>query len=489
MIATVSIDAGQVIAPVAPEIYGGFIEHLGRNVYGGVFDPADPTADEDGLRRDVLDAVRELNTPVTRYPGGCFTDTWRWEEGVGPANRRSARLDYAWKQLEPNAFGIDEFMKWAKKAGTEPVLTLNLSTRGIQEAADLFEYCNIPGGTRYSDLRRENGSETPYNIRYWCLGNEIYGQWEIGHRSAAQYGQLARETAKLMKSYDPSLKMILCGCTFDPEWNRIVLEEAYEYIDFISLHELFNSNGCDAGEFLRHSDRFAAEIERTIRICKGVKQLKNASRDVAVCVDEWIIWDRDRRDDPQSRWTAGRHLLEQDFSMLEAALAGELFSMFHNHADVVKLACVAQSVNAIAPIRTAPGGRLWKQTVFYPFSLTSRYGRGVALKLELSPEILDCLYMSAIWNPDGSELVVFLTSRRLDSPVFFRCPLAGFEPAGIVEAVTLSAADCRAVNTETHSPVVPHEFGEIRLSRDGVSGTLEPGSWNMVRISGRLLRD
>lgn len=486
MVISIAVDTTKRLAPVAPEIYGGLIEHLGRNVYGGVYDPADPTADTDGFRQDVLEAVRELDMPVSRYPGGCFTDTWHWEEGIGDRAKRPARLDFAWRQHEPNTFGIDEFMKWAKKAGTEPMITLNLSTRGVMEALDLFEYCNVPGGTRYSDLRRQNGHEKPYNVRYWCLGNEIYGDWEIGHKSAEEYGRLACETAKMFKRYDPDLKMILCGNIFSPEWNRTVLEMAYEHVDYLSLHEGFNIKVYEPEEFLCRMDLFASRIENAISLCRGVKQLKNASHDVLISIDEWIVWDSDRRDSPETRWTVGRPLLEQDFTLLDAAVAGELLSLFHNHADTIRIACVAQTINVIAPIRTAPGGRLWKQTTYPVFAETSRYGRGEALKLDLSKEVLKELYMSAVWNEAESSLVLFVTSRRVGRKVEFEFPLSGIEIIGPPEGVTLSCENYYAVNTEEDSPVKLHKFKHLALNGNTLSGILEPASWNRIRIPCRL---
>lgn len=486
MAVSIAVDMGKRLAPVAPELYGGLIEHLGRNVYGGIYDPSDPTADADGFRQDVLEAVRELDMPVSRYPGGCFTDTWHWEEGIGERAKRPARLDFAWKQHEPNIFGIDEFMKWAEKAGSRPMITLNLSTRGIMEALDLFEYCNVPGGTRYSELRRHNGHEEPYNVRYWCLGNEIYGDWEIGHKSAEEYGRLACETAKMFKRYDPDLKMILCGNISSPEWNRTVLEMAYEHVDYLSLHEGFNIKAYEPEEFLRRTDHFAAGIENAISLCREVKKMKNAPHDVLLSIDEWIVWDSDRRDSPETRWTVGRPLLEQDFSLLDAAVAGELLSLFHNHADIVRLACVAQTINVIAPIRTAPGGRLWKQTTYPVFAETSRYGRGEALKLNFSKETLEELYMSTVWNEAESSLFLFVTSRRVGSKVNFEFSLSGIEITGMPEGVTLSCDDCHAVNTETDSPVKLHDFKNLTLNGSILSGTLEPASWNRIRIPCRL---
>ncbi len=472
----ISLSPERMIGPVAREVYGGFVEHLGRNVYGGVYAPEDPQADADGFREDVIGLVRELGTPVTRYPGGCYTDGWRWEDGVGPT--RPVRLDPAWGQREPNRFGLHEFMRWARKVGTEPVLTLNLSTRGIAEAMDLLEYCNFPGGTELSDRRASNGDPEPFNIRYWCLGNELYGRWEIGHKSAEQYAWLARETAKAMRLLDPAAKFIFCGSPNDMDWNRTVLESCYEYVDFLSLHEVFNIKGGSPGDYLRSVDRFAARIAKAVEVCESVRLLKGSAKRVKISVDEWIVWDFDRRADPAEKWTVGPHLLEQDYTILDTIVTGELLSMFHNLADTVALACIAQSVNVIAPIRTAPGGVSWKQGIFYPFQLASRHGRGTALRVDAADE----LYASAVWNGEENELALFLVNRNLTDELAVTAELEQMAALEVVEALSMHCADLAAVNTPEQEVLKPQALPGVVLSGTTLTASLPPLSWNLVRV-------
>ncbi|MDD5728666.1 MAG: alpha-L-arabinofuranosidase C-terminal domain-containing protein [Victivallales bacterium] len=472
----ITINGKHNIGEVAKEIYGGFVEHLGRNVYGGVFDPDDPTADSDGQRTDVISLIRELNTPVTRYPGGCYTDNWYWEDGVG--TDRPMRLDGAWKQKEPNTFGLHEFMRWTKKVGTEAVITLNLSTRGIFEAVQLLEYCNFPGNTELSNRRRKNGAEQPFNIRYWCLGNELHGSWETGQRSAKQYAWLARETAKAMKKIDPEVKLIVCGNPSDMEWNRIVLDCCYPYIDFISLHELFRFRTTTL-EYLASVDVFEDKVVQTAEVIEAIRLLKRSDKQVKISIDEWIIWDCDRRRRDDEEWVVGPHLLEQDFTMPDTIVAGELLSLFHNLADRVTLACIAQSVNVIAPIRTAPGGVSWKQGLFYPFSLASNFGRGTALKMDFDH---NDLRGSAILNHERAELVLFLINRNLDEAMLPELVIDDPEVKTVIDAVSLKHPDLKCFNTPGNEVLKPEPLEKVELYKQKLLVELPPLSWNMIRI-------
>jgi alpha-N-arabinofuranosidase len=473
----IKLNKDEVVGEIAPEIYGGFVEHLGRNVYGGIYLPEDPTADADGFRKDVMGLIKELNTPITRYPGGCYTDTWCWEDCVGPD--RPVRLDLAWEQKEPNTFGLHEFMRWARKVNTEPVITLNLSTRGIIEAGQLLEYCNFPGGTELSDRRRQNGADKPFNIRYWCLGNELYGDWEIGRKSAEQYGWLARETAKMMRKMDPEIKLILCGSPYDMEWNRTVLTYCYEYVDFISLHEVFNIQAGPTADYLRSIDGFKEKILKTAAVIEAVRLLKHSDRKVTISIDEWIIWDFDRRRRADEKWIVGPHLLEQDFTMPDALVAGELLSLFHNLADRVTMACIAQSVNVIAPIRTAPGGVSWKQSIFYPFSLTSQFGRGTALNLACGH---DDLYGSAVVNHERDELVLFLTNRNLGEELPLHVEFEAMSGRTLVDTVSLHHSDPSVFNTPEKESLRPRKLSAAALETRSLKMRLPALSWNMVRI-------
>lgn len=472
-----------VIGTVSPRIYGGFVEHAGRNVYGGVYDPEDPTADKNGFRNDVLACVRDLDMPITRYPGGSFTSTWRWEDGIGPQKNRPVRLDAAWQQMEPNLFGIDEFIRWARLAGTEPMITLNLCTRGILEAEALWEYCNFPGGTAISDMRIRNGFKEPHNVRYWCLGNEIFGAWEVGQKSAQEYAVLARETAKLLKQHDPDLKLVLCGTPDDMNWNRIVLDECYPYIDIISLHEFFNNTRSRA-EYLRKPDIFGERIEDTAAVCEVTRHNHRKQKEIKIAVDEWVVWNFDFKKVPGEDWTVGPHLLEQDYTMLDALLAGTLLTTLQNHCDKVDLACIAQTVNVIAPIRTEKNGVLWKQSIYDVFRLNSKYGRGEALKYQAEGDDFGAdpaPAVSVIRNEEDHTMTWFITVRGDDSVDFS----ALWEPEGkteILEAYTMSSKDMTRTNAPGKEPLHAKKFSGIKLTDREMKAKLAPLSWNMIRI-------
>ena len=470
------LNSERQIGEISRDIYGGFVEHLGRNVYGGVYDPASPTADEDGFRRDVLDLIRRLDMPITRYPGGCYVDTCCWEDGVGPV--RKAKLDPAWHQLEPNTFGLDEFMRWADKANTRPLVTINIGSRSVIDTQNLYEYCNFPRGTYWSDMRRANGHEEPYRIREWCLGNELYGSWEVGQMSAADYGRLAREHAKLLKKLDPECRLIVCGTPDDQEWNRTVLDFCGEYIDRLSLHDVFcHAPELDERGYLNSVDRFEKKLTESIKICRTFEAVHG--RRIAVSVDEWIIWDFKRRMRPEEEWTSGMHLLEQDYTILEALIAGSLFSCFHRHADTVDLACLAQSVNVIAPIRTEPDGTSWRQSIYFPFELTSRYGRGLSLEPEETGNEDGALYGSAVLNREAGELTLFLINRRSE-PLDFRMEFGNSRR--LLESLTMNHADHTAVNSPGGEILRPEPLA-ASLDDAGNVRTQLPGiSWNMLRI-------
>lgn len=473
-----SVYAGPArIGPVPDELYGGFVEHLGRNVYGGVYDPGDPSSDENGFRTDVMKCIRDLSMPVTRYPGGCYTDTWRWEDSVGPGEFRPVRLDPQWRQKEPHRFGLDEFIRWCRLVKTEPVITFNLSTRGILEAEELWEYCNFPGGTTLSDRRIRNGAKEPYNIRYWCLGNEIYGS-AVGRRSAAEYAVLARETARIIRMHDPEAHLIVCGNPFDPDWNRTVLKECAPFVDFLSLHRMFDDRD---GNYLLLPEVFAAEIRRAGALCEDVRRRLGLRHRIRIAVDEWILYDHKRRERPGEAWTVGPHLLEQDYTVTDALLAGALLSMFQNHCDKVALACIAQSVNVIAPIRTEKNGVLWKQSIYDPLRCSSRYGRGEALKCRTRGASAAGLYASSVWNPRRRELVFFLTVRA-GTPVRVRLAWEGVPPLGAARAVSLHSCDLTKVNSPGSEELHAERFEDVRTVPGGAEAVLPPFSWTMIRF-------
>jgi alpha-N-arabinofuranosidase len=357
-----ALDREFVRSTVDDRLFGSFIEHLGRAVYGGIYEPGHPASDPDGFRTDVLDLVRELRVPIVRYPGGNYVSAFNWEDSVGPADRRPRRLDLAWRSVEPNAVGLNEFARWAKKAGTEPMIALNLGTRGIDAARNLVEYCNHPGGSYWSDLRKAHGTRDPHGFKVWCLGNEMDGPWQVGYKTAHEYGRLASEVGKALKLFDPTLQLVACGSSNTkiatyPQWEATVLDHCYDTVDFISLHNYFKNHGNDLPTFLGESldmDRF---IRTIIGTADFIKVKKRSRKTVNLSFDEWNVWFHSHQaDEVVAPWSVGPHLLEDIYTFEDALVVGCCLITLLRHADRVRIACLAQLVNTIAPIMTENGG-------------------------------------------------------------------------------------------------------------------------------------
>lgn len=254
---TINVLKALPVGQTDPRLFSSFLEHLGRAIYGGIYEPGHPQADEHGFRQDVLDLIKPLNLSHIRYPGGNFVSGYRWQDGVG--KHRPRRLDLAWRSLETNEIGLNEFKIWSDLAGTQIMEAVNLGTGAPEDAAQLVEYCNFPGGTTLSDWRHQHGFPLPHNIKLWCLGNEMDGEWQIGHLSAEDYGKKAREAAKMMKWVDPELELVVVGSSSPllasfPEWDRQVMELTYEQVDYISLHRYYWNEGNDQDFIASHAD-------------------------------------------------------------------------------------------------------------------------------------------------------------------------------------------------------------------------------------------
>ena len=418
------------IGAVDQRLFGSFVEHMGRCVYTGIFEPDHPLADPHGFRTDVLELVRRLGPTVARYPGGNFVSAYRWEDGVGPRDQRPRRLDPAWQAVESNTFGTDEFITWCRTVDVEPMLAVNLGTRGVQDAVDLLEYCNHPGATRLSDLRRSNGSTEPHDVRLWCLGNEMDGPWQVGHKPAAEYGRLAAATARAMRLVDPGIELVACGSSSPTMptfagWEATVLEQCYEDVDYLSLHTYYDPTGKSAAEFLAGAVELDRAIDAAVATVDHVAARLKTRKRLRLAVDEWNVWyvsdwtAPDRRD-----WPERRSLIEDTYDDVDATMVASLLITLLRHADRVAIACLAQLVNVIAPIRTDPGGRAWTQTIFQPFSQIAAAARGEVLRVEprvatYSTELGDVpvLDATATFDEETGDLTLVLVNRSDRAPV------------------------------------------------------------------------
>jgi alpha-N-arabinofuranosidase len=494
--ARLTLDPSFRIGPVEPRLFGSFVEHMGRCVYTGIHEPGHPLADADGLRTDVLRLVRELGVTVVRYPGGNFVSNYRWEDGVGPVGDRPVRLDLAWRSLEDNRFGLNEFMAWAAKAGVEPMMALNLGTRGVAEALDLVEYTNHPGGTRLSDLRRAHGVDKPHDVRLWCLGNELDGPWQMGHKTAAEYGRLAAETARALKRFDPNLSLVACGSsnsgmpTF-AAWEAEVLEAAYDLVDYISLHAYYDPSDGDVDSFLASGADMDHMIRSIAATADHVGAKLRSGRRLKLSFDEWNVWYQSRFHGESSlEWSEHPRLIEDTYDVTDAVVVGSLLITLLRNADRVGVACLAQLANVIAPIRTEPGGPAWRQSIFHPFALTARHARGEVLRVEPDCATIPtakygeapALWATATHDAATGEISLFVVNRDRHGP----CALEIALPAGLrpVEHLELADDDLSAANTaDAPDRVVPRAGTGLSQAERRVTLTLPPVSWSIVRFA------
>ncbi len=496
------VDKEFVISRIDKRIYGNFIEHLGRAVYGGIYEPGHPTADKNGFRRDVMDMVRKLNVPIIRYPGGNFVSGFNWEDSVGPRDKRPQRLDLAWLTTETNEVGIHEFMDWCREVNAEVMYAVNLGTRGPDAARNIVEYANHPSGSYYSDMRMQNGAKEPFNIKLWCLGNEMDGPWQMGQKTAYEYGRIANESAKVMKWVDSSIELVACGSssheiqTFG-EWEYEMLDQCYENIDYVSLHRYYDNVADDTLSFLAKSVDMDAFIKEVISICDavGAKKWRHTKKKLGLSFDEWNVWYHSQAQDQElqtkDRWNRALPLLEDVYNFEDALLVGSMLITLMRNADRVKIACMAQLVNVIAPIMTRNGGGVWAQTIFYPLMQASVYGRGCALQPVIQSPTYDCkefgqvpLMDAAVTADEEGNVTLFVVNRDLRDDISLHVDLRAFGDLRVLEHSVLHHNDVKAVNTEENPNNVKLSAGDLgEIEGSELTVNLPFLSWNVIRLA------
>src|SRR3954447_15915324 len=499
--AHITIDPKRVVGSIDRRLFGGFVEHMGRGVYGGIYDPEHPTADAEGFRQDVLDLVRELGISTVRYPGGNFVSGFRWEDSVGPRDQRPVRLNLAWHSTETNEVGLHEFASWLEKVGGELMLALNLGTRGTLEALDLLEYANVPAGTTLAEQRIANGRREPFDVRMWCLGNELDGPWQLGAKSAEDYGKLAATTAKAMRQLDPDIELVACGSsgasmpTFG-EWERTVLSHAYDDVDYISCHAYYEEKDGDLGSFLASAVDMDHFIDSVMATADSVKAARKSDRTLAISFDEWNVWYLSRvpQDLPKriDEWPLAPALSEEAYTVADGVVVGNLLMSLLRHADRVRSASLAQIVNVIAPIAAEPGKPAWRKSTFFPFAITSRLASGVALETAIDGPRCDTavhgqalvIDAAASFDQEAGTGAVFLVNRSLDEEAEETVDVGGLGLGRLAEALTLSDADPHAANTSDAPDTVRPRTNDTAGLADGVlTVTLPPVSWTAVSLA------
>lgn len=487
MRATLHLDTQHNVGAIDPRIFGGFLEHLGRAVYEGVYDPDSPLSDEHGFRRDVIEALQCLHMPVMRYPGGNFVSCYDWRDGIGPREGRPTRPDYAWKSIETNQFGTDEFMQWCGQLGTEPMLAVNLGTASTADAVALLEYCNLPAGTSWADRRVQNGHAAPYGVKLWCLGNEMDGEWQAGHVPAEVYAQRAWQAGVMMKGLDPSIETVICGSSNNAmstymEWDRVVLEYCWDKVDYISAHRYSGNRSDDSAWFLAEGveiDRVLAEYAGLLEYVRG---LKRSNKRVYLSFDEWNVWYRARAGGAvDGNWTRAPHLLEEHYNLEDALVCAQYLMSFIRRADVVKVACLAQIVNVIAPIMTRTDGLLL-QTIYHPIALIAGRAAGVSLVPAITGPLyragargeVPVLDAAASYDAGAGTASFFLLNRHQSEPLDIAVEVADRPPLRVLDAYTIGGDDVKAANTWDQPDRVKPLRAQAVIDEDGVLRVTTP---------------
>jgi alpha-N-arabinofuranosidase len=497
--ARIFLDSRRTISELDRNLFGSFLEHLGRAIYEGIYDPRSKFADDNGFRKDVADEIRRLGVPVIRYPGGNFVSGYNWLDGVGPKQGRPRVLDKAWNSINTNQFGTNEYISWCKSVGALPLMGLNLGTGTAEEAAALVEYCNIEGGTKWSDLRRKHGYTQPYNVKHWCLGNEMDGRWQIGHMTAAEYGMKAQDAARQMRYVDRSLSLIACGSSSPSmstylDWDREVLELCYDYVDGLSLHRYFantpEETGRDSNKFVAMNLAMDRQIGESLAACDLVRGRLRSAKKLWLSFDEWNVWYRQRSGDAvDGHRQEAPHLLEEIYNLEDALLVGGLLITLLRNADRVKIACLAQLVNVIAPIMTNASG-LFRQTIYYPYSWALQYGRGRVLNALVESPTYSVPQMDAVgyidaaatMNPQDGKTTLFILNRDLSKARQIEVVWEDTQKSRVAVSQVLTGSDLKAVNGfDAPERVKPQAFDKPATTNSRTRFEVPARSFTMIQ--------
>ena len=478
----IKIDLDRQLGHIHPHIFGGFAEHLGRCLYGGVYEPDSPLADEQGFRTDVLEALGRLNMPIMRYPGGNFASGYRWMDGVGPVEARPARPELAWGAIETNCFGTNEFIQFCRKIKTEPCFVVNCGDGDMREARDWVEYCNSSQETALAKLRRKHGYEAPHNVKYWGIGNEVDGHWQIGYKTPQEYARAYKEFAKVMRWVDPSIKllasMISSWRSEFVERTQLLLDEAADFVDYLAIHWYVGNPDNNFAKYMTVSELLEKRISAIEGLINAMKLQRNIQRPIAIAVDEWNVWYR-----TQGATSEERNNLEEIYNLEDALVVAMHFNAFIRHAQSVKMANIAQIVNVIAPIFTNPEG-LFLQTIFYPFELYRRTCGNIALDPFWKGDTfsaddhtaLRTLDVSASLNEADKSLTVFVVNRSQADALETTVSLDSGYFAGDVQAHVINGPDIKATNSFAQPHQVRTKTAALTAERRAFVHSFEPHS-------------
>lgn len=490
------LDKDFVVARIDDKVFSSFVEPLGRCIYGGIYEPGHPMADAQGFRQDVLDLTRPLNLTLNRFPGGNYVSTYRWEDSIGPKDKRPRRAEVAWQCIETNQFGLNEFADWSRLNGSDVMMTVNLATRGVLEAMDCVEYCNFARGTYWSDLRTSHGYPDPHGYHYWCLTNEIDGPWQVGQKTGTDYGRIAREASKGMKLLDDRIKTVLAGSSSPgmdsfPSFDAAALEEAYDTVDYLSIHQYIGNAKNDTPNYLAKSLITDSYFDAAIATCDYIQAKRKGKKKINISFDEFNTWHSIAEEARfNQKWTASPPLLEDIYTMEDAVALGAIFLSILRHADRVEIACVSELVNCISHIRTRNGGGSWVLPPYHTFRLFSQYGRGTALRTAVespaydSADFSDVPYIDAAGVlADHGDITLFAINRSVDEALPMTLELRGFEGYRVADHLVLTSNGPKDTNTEAEPDFVRPRAGGNAAFEDGlVKAALPALSWNVIRL-------
>ena len=491
--ARIKIDTDRVVGEVDPRLFGNFTEHLGRCIYGGIYDEGSPLSDTDGFRKDVMGAVRDLNVSLLRWPGGNFVSGYHWEDGIGPKDKRPTRRDDAWGAIETNRFGTDDFLKYCERVGAEPYICINAGLGTIDEARHWVEYANEPAHTAYADMRRANGHDQPYNVKIWGLGNEIDGPWQLGHRTAEDYAKFALEAAKAMRRADDSIKLIASGSSnFRPGydwigWNRTVLDYLKNDIDYISLHTYIGNPQNNLEQFLAEGSNIDERIAIVDGLIKAAQATQTTPRPIYIAFDEWNVWYRTLAN---TEFGIGKKGLEERYNFEDALATGMFLNSFFRRADVVKLANLAQLVNVIAPIVTSKDG-MFLQTIYWPLLEYGKQRGNLSLDaLAKSPTYeyngrpVGYLDVSTTYDPKTRQVFVNVLNRSPASDIAARIDNVAGQLSSDVDVWEMNNTDLKAVDSfaDDHKVRPSTRNVKVNLDRNGFTYTFPKHSLTILHL-------
>ena len=481
-------DAGKEISPA---LFGSFIEHVGRCVYGGVYTPDTKSADEDGFNKNLIEACREMKLPLVRYPGGSYVSTWDWKNSIGPKNERKMMLNHPWHEMEPNSFGIGEAVTWCKKVGCELLMCLNISTTTVTDIMNLVEYCNFPKGTYWSDLRRSHGYEEPFNIKYWALGNEPDGWWQMNLQSSTEYARVTNEMAKAIKWIAPDVEVIACSSVGgNRDWTKETLLKSYKYIDHLSVHDYIANKADDFEGYMAEISKRVDTISAYAELCDEVKDELGSDKTVNLSFDEWNVWYHSIEADKLIKfWEFAPHRLEDVYNLEDALVIGDYVITMLKLAERMKIGCMAQLVNVLGPFMTDDDGNLLKQTTYYPYSDACRYGRGTAFVPEIECDTFSatskgeeiknvpCISCAAAESEDA--FAIFIVNRSKNDGFDCEIDISGIKYSEI-SAKELYHDDIKAINSFSEPCNVEYKPLDVKTNNEKLTVSLKKHSWNVI---------